>query len=295
MKLIINESQCKILIEQLKSPNPQEIADIVWSSVSGVGTDEEKMYSALKLISNQNILNSVNSILVKNHNQNLQQIIGEPFEFTDEEKKTIYNIFKTNGLLNLILNGKKQNTSPLQKKTPSQQKTLLNPLSLQPSDNLIKFLKCEEGKPGSNCQPMLKSYRVPGDVWTVGFGHTGENVKPNMTINQSKAEQLLHKDAQTASDCVKRIFSDWKQNNINRTITQSMFDALTSLAFNAGCGSLRGGSSKNDLIDYVKAGKFADASKRILTFKADKPGFSGLKIRREKEKNLFCKDGGCTD
>ena len=281
MKLIINESQCKILIEQLKSPNPQEIADTIWSSVSGIGTDEEKMYSALKLINNQNILNSVNNILVKNHNQNLQQIIGEPYEFTDEEKKTIYNIFKTNGLLELVLNGKKQ-------------KTLLDPLSLQPSDNLIKFLKCEEGKPGSNCQPMLKSYRIPGDVWTVGFGHTGENVKPNMTINQSKAEQLLQKDAQTASDCVKRIFSDWKQNNINRTITQSMFDALTSLAFNAGCGSLRGGSSKNDLIDYVKAGKFSDASKRILTFKADKPGFSGLKIRREKEKNLFCKDGGCT-
>ena len=281
MKLIINESQCKILIEQLKSPNPQEIADTIWSSVSGVGTDEEKMYSALKLIKNQNILNSVNNILVKNHNQNLQQIILEPYEFTEGEKKTIYDIFKNNGILDLILRS-------------YNQKTLLDPLSLQPSDNLIKFLKCEEGKPGSNCQPMLKSYKVPGDVWTVGFGHTGENVKPNMTINQSKAEQLLQKDAQIASDCVKRIFSDWKQNNINRTITQSMFDALTSLAFNAGCGSLRGGSSKNDLIDYVKAGKFADASKRILTFKSDKPGFSGLKIRREKEKNLFCKDGGCT-
>ena len=281
MKLIINESQCKILIEQLKSPNPQEIADTIWSSVSGVGTDEEKMYSALKLIKNQNILNSVNNILVKNHKQNLQQIILEPYEFTDGEKKTIYNIFKTNGILDLILKA-------------YNQKKFLDPSSLQPSDNLIKFLKCEEGKPGSNCQPMLKSYKIPGDVWTVGFGHTGENVKPNMIINQSKAEQLLHKDAQTASDCVKRIFSDWKQNNINRTITQSMFDALTSLAFNAGCGSLRGGSSKNDLIDYVKAGKFADASKKILTFKADKPGFSGLKIRREKEKNLFCKDGGCT-
>lgn len=281
MKLIINESQCKILIEQLKSPNPQEIADTIWSSVSGVGTDEEKMYSALKLIKNQNILNSVNNILVKNHNQNLQQIILEPYEFTEGEKKTIYDIFKNNGILDLILRS-------------YNQKTLLDPLSLQPSDNLIKFLKCEEGKPGSNCRPMLKSYKVPGDVWTVGFGHTGENVKPNMTINQSKAEQLLQKDAQIASDCVKRIFSDWKQNNINRTITQSMFDALTSLAFNAGCGSLRGGSSKNDLIDYVKAGKFADASKRILTFKSDKPGFSGLKIRREKEKNLFCKDGGCT-
>lgn len=288
MKLIINESQCKILIEQLKSPNPQEIANMIWSSVSGAGTDEEKMYSALKLINNQNILNSVNNILHKDHNQNLQQIILEPYEFTDEEKKVIYNIFKTNGLLNLILNGKKQNTSL------SQQKTLLDPLSLQPSEYLIKFLKCEEGKVGSNCQPELKSYGPPIDVWTIGWGHTGEYAKPNAKINQSRAEQLLQKDTQNASDCVKRIFSDWKQNNINRTITQSMFDALTSLAFNAGCGSLRGGSSKNDLIDYVKAGKFADASKRILSFKADKPGFSGLKVRREKEKNLFCKDGGCT-
>lgn len=281
MKLIISESQCKILIEQLKSTNPQEIADMIWSSVSGIGTNEEKMYSALKLIKNRNILNSVNSILVKSYKKNLQQIILEPYEFTDDEKKTIYNILKTNGILNSIL------------KTYNQ-KTLLDPLSLQPSENLIKFLKCEEGKPGSNCQPMLKSYKVPGDVWTVGFGHTGDNVKPNMTINQSKAEQFLQRDAQTASDCVKRIFSDWKKNNINRTITQSMFDALTSLAFNAGCGSLRGGSSKNDLIDYVKAGKFAEASKKILTFKSDKPGFSGLKTRREKEKNLFCKDGGCT-
>ena len=103
MKLIINESQCKILIEQLKSPNPQEIADTIWSSVSGVGTDEEKMYSALKLIKNQNILNSVNNILVKNHNQNLQQIILEPYEFTEGEKKTIYDIFKNNGILDLIL------------------------------------------------------------------------------------------------------------------------------------------------------------------------------------------------
>jgi GH24 family phage-related lysozyme (muramidase) len=261
MKLIINESQCKILIEQLKSPNPQEIADTIWSSVSGVGTDEEKMYSALKLINNQNILNSVNSILVKNHNQNLQQIILEPYEFTDEEKKTIYNIFKTNGLLNLILNGKKQKTLPSQQKTlPSQQKTLLDPLSLQPSDNLIKFLKCEEGKVGSNCQPELKSYGPPRDVWTIGWGHTGENVKPNMKINQSRAEQLLQNDTQKASDCVKRIFTEWKKNNINRTITQSMFDALTSLTFNAGCGSIRGDSAQNDLIDYVRAGKFAEAT-----------------------------------
>jgi GH24 family phage-related lysozyme (muramidase) len=72
-----------------------------------------------------------------------------------------------------------------------------------------------------------------------------------------------------------------------------MYDSLTSLAFNAGCGSLRGTNANNDVIDYVKNGKFTDAADKILTFKSDKPGFSGLKTRREKEKQMFCKEGGC--
>jgi GH24 family phage-related lysozyme (muramidase) len=72
-----------------------------------------------------------------------------------------------------------------------------------------------------------------------------------------------------------------------------MFDTLTSLAFNAGCGSLRGTNSSDDVIDYIKNGKFADAANKILSFKADKPGFSGLRTRREREREMFCKQGGC--
>jgi hypothetical protein len=47
------------------------------------------------------------------------------------------------------------------------------------------------------------------------------------------------------------------------------------------------------IVDYVKNGKFTDAANKILSFKSDKPGFSGLKNRREKEKQMFCKEGGC--
>jgi lysozyme len=146
---------------------------------------------------------------------------------------------------------------------------------------------------GSKCEPVLQSYRVPGDVWTIGWGHTGEFAKPKQKINVSQAEKILRKDVEEASNCVKRIFSGWRSKNIDRRITQSMYDSLTSLAFNAGCGSLRGTNSSEDVIDYVKNGKFTEAANKILTFKSDKPGFSGLKIRREKEKEMFCKEGGC--
>jgi GH24 family phage-related lysozyme (muramidase) len=72
-----------------------------------------------------------------------------------------------------------------------------------------------------------------------------------------------------------------------------MFDTLTSLAFNAGCGSLRGSGSDGDVIDYVRKGKFKEAANKILTFNTDKPGFGGLKVRRGKESQMFCKEGSC--
>ena len=53
--------------------------------------------------------------------------------------------------------------------------------------NLIKeFEGCE-----------LKSYPDPGTggaPWTVGYGHTGPEVVPGMTISQPEAEQLLKQD-----------------------------------------------------------------------------------------------------
>ncbi|MEE3439617.1 lysozyme, partial [Ruminococcus sp.] len=40
----------------------------------------------------------------------------------------------------------------------------------------------------------LKSYKCPSGIWTVGYGHTGKDVKPGMVITEEQAEELLKKD-----------------------------------------------------------------------------------------------------
>jgi len=40
----------------------------------------------------------------------------------------------------------------------------------------------------------LKSYICPAGVWTIGWGHTGPDVKANMTISETKADELLRQD-----------------------------------------------------------------------------------------------------
>lgn len=291
MDIIIKESQLNKLIEQVKVNKVETVADEIWNSASGIGTDEEKMYNALKQIKNIRSFVQVNTQLISKHNESFYDIVNSDMEFTESEKNEIVNILNQNRIPHIINpDGDIQYNKP---KTNLSKTNLLDPQNLRPSSELISFLKCEEGKVGSKCEPMLKSYKVPGDVWTIGWGHTGSYAKPNTKINPNTAEKILIDDAEQASNCVKRIFGDWKNKNINRGLTQSMFDTLTSLAFNAGCGSLRGGSSENDLIDFVKRGDYANASNAILNFNANKPGFSGLKKRRTKEREMFCKEGGC--
>ena len=277
-----------MLIEQVKVDKVENLADQIWNSTSGIGTDEQKVYDTLKQITNLQFFVQVSTKLISKYNKSFYDIVNSTMEFTDSEKNEIVKILNTNRIPHKV-----NEDGDVQYVKTKSQSNLKDVSELTNSENLIQFLKCEEGKVGSKCEPELKSYGPPRDVWTIGWGHTGEYAKPNANINKSTAEKILVKDIQDASECVKRIFNGWKQNNVNRPITQSMFDALTSLVFNAGCGSLRGTNSSNDVIDYIKNGKFTDAANKILTFKSNKLGFSGLKTRREKERQMFCKDGGC--
>jgi len=87
-------------------------------------------------------------------------------------------------------------------------------------DELDKLIKQHEG-----CR--LKAYRCPAGVWTIGYGHTGMDVKPGQAITQAKAEQLLRQDLHKFKAHVMKFDSqyDWNQNE---------FDALVSFAFNVG-------------------------------------------------------------
>ena len=108
------------------------------------------------------------------------------------------------------------------------------------SKNFWKLIMEEEGDPKKRIngikQPVLVAYKDTVGVLTIGYGHTGSDVKPGLKISPKRAMELLKKDVKVAADCVRRIMSEWKSKKIKSyMITQGQFDALVSLVFNAGC------------------------------------------------------------
>jgi lysozyme len=160
---------------------------------------------------------------------------------------------------------------------------------LKGSQWLFDFIRGEEGVNG---EPVLKAYKKSGDVWTIGYGHTTGDVPPNVTkgmvITKDVADKIMYADLTHSANCIRRIFKQWEGKGIDVKITQSMFDALVSLTFNAGCTGIR----TSDFIQSLKKGNYKETSEKIKKFALEK-GFSGLTKRREKESERFCQQGGC--
>lgn len=79
----------------------------------------------------------------------------------------------------------------------------------------------------------LTTYKDSGGINTIGYGHTGPEVKPGMTITRKRAEELLIEDVYTHGQRVKKC--------VRVPMAQEEFDALNDFAFNVGvsraCGS----------------------------------------------------------
>ena len=151
------------------------------------------------------------------------------------------------------------------------------------STNFWNLIREEEGDPrkriGGVKQPVLTAYKDSVGVLTIGYGHTGPDVKPGLKITYKKAMDILKKDVKIASDCIRRIMSDWKSKKLKSyMITQGQFDALVSLVFNAGCEAVR----TSQFIQKLKYRKYKDAGLLIKSFRS-----GGLTSRREKESKLF--------
>ena len=156
-------------------------------------------------------------------------------------------------------------------------------LPMRPSSQLKQFLKCEEGSPKKKCEPVLVSYRIPGEPFdTVGFGHHGEDVaKLYKKITHSVAEQLLDKDIAKFSSCVNRLLQRWKDKGIKSyAVTQGQFDAMVSFAFNAGCSSLL----NSKFIQQTKLGNHQKAAELIKTENVLMAGHTG---RRNRESDMY--------
>jgi lysozyme len=122
----------------------------------------------------------------------------------------------------------------------------------------------------------LSAYQDSGGVWTIGYGHTGKDVKKGSTITEQDADDLLKKDVQWAVDCVNR--------NVQAELNQNQFDALVDFVFNIGCGAF----DRSTLLKKIHDGDFEGAAEEFLRWKFVKGvAVPGLLRRREADRKLF--------
>lgn len=94
----------------------------------------------------------------------------------------------------------------------------------QLSENGFEKIKQWEGL-------RLDAYQDQGGVWTIGYGHTGVDVKAGMKITKDKAERLLVDDVKNKA--ITPIYKALPDYVIQR-LTQNQYDALVSFVFNVG-------------------------------------------------------------
>lgn len=139
------------------------------------------------------------------------------------------------------------------------------------SENGLNLIKKFEG-----CR--LKAYKCPAGVWTIGYGHTGKDVKEGLVITQEQAEHYLHNDVIIHSANVSRL--------VKRPLTQNQFDALVSFEYNVGYGNF----ASSTMLKLINKNKFTEASQQFDRWVfANKKKLEGLVKRRQAEKELFLK------
>lgn len=129
----------------------------------------------------------------------------------------------------------------------------------------IDFIAQEEGR-------RLKAYKCSAGCWTIGYGHT-EGVKEGDEITASEADQLLLNDTTNVVVALAKY--------INVPVTQGMFVALTSLAFNLGVNGLVTKCPK--LMRALNAGEYEAAAKEFLDVTGGGPGLVGRRKREAKK------------
>lgn len=136
------------------------------------------------------------------------------------------------------------------------------------SDLIKKFEGCR-----------LEAYQDVGGVWTIGYGHTGPEVRAGMKITQQAADDLLWEDMR------------WVAQEIERTVkvrlTAGQEAAISSLIYNIGGSAWR----KSTALKRLNAGDYAGAADAMTWWnKAGGNVVMGLVRRRETERELFLSD-----
>lgn len=125
----------------------------------------------------------------------------------------------------------------------------------------------------------LKAYPDPGtggDPWTIGYGHTGPEVKPGLVITSAQAEELLKKDLEKFESGLMKL--------LTVEVNENQWAALISFAYNCGLENLK----SSTLLRLLNAGDAQGAADQFLRWnKANGKILPGLTRRRQAERELF--------
>lgn len=124
----------------------------------------------------------------------------------------------------------------------------------------------------------LLAYVCPAGVLTIGYGHTGADVKPGMRITEEEAEKLLWKDTESAQQTVSSF--------VSVKLNQNEYDALVSFTFNVGPTAFVN-STLLRLLNHGAERKIVASEFARWVKAGNNQPVPGLVRRREEEKKLF--------
>lgn len=125
----------------------------------------------------------------------------------------------------------------------------------------------------------LTAYKCIAGVWTIGYGHTGEDVYEGLSITEAHANALYHSDIMKAEAAVNRLCP---------VTSQAQFDALVDFVVNLGEGQLK----LSTLRRLHNEGRIDEASEQFSKWvyarvNGKKRKVEGLITRRERERLMY--------
>lgn len=126
----------------------------------------------------------------------------------------------------------------------------------------------------------LEAYQCSAGRWTIGWGHTGDDVAKGTRWTQAKADAVLAQDV--------RVFEEAVNRQVKVPLSQNQFDALVSFTFNFGEPRL----ASSTLLRMVNARDFRGARLQFArwnksTINGKLTVERGLTRRRKAEADLF--------
>ncbi len=125
---------------------------------------------------------------------------------------------------------------------------------------------------------FVKTGTIVRGTLTIGVGHTGANVKPEMRVTAEGADAIL------SNDLIR--FENAVNNLVKVDLNQNQFDALVSFAFNVGVGNF----SSSTLLKKLNKGQYNAVPSELMKWTKSKGRqMAGLVNRRSQEAALWGK------